>query len=253
MVKTASAVAAIAALVAIGASVGLGRQDVQQRAVLWASGAWLTLDRPLGVGTGHFRQADGAVQQALQPGFHFPLHAHDSALQLGALVGLGGWVALAWLCWEAWQRTDRAGRALLAALAVGSLTQDVLGDLEVTRAAAAWLAWGMVAGEGERAGSRPPVDWDHPMNASPTALRVFHGLAGLFLIGCVLLGLVSQLSGDPHLSFPLPEISLGLLGGLLLRFAFGTRQSRMGAIVAVMAVVSGLIWLASRYLQLRSA
>jgi len=91
------------------------------------------------------------------------------------------------------------------------------------------------------------------MNASPTALRVFHGLAGLFLIGCVLLGLVSQLSGDPHLSFPLPEISLGLLGGLLLRFAFGTRQSRMGAIVAVMAVVSGLIWLASRYLQLRSA
>ena len=85
------------------------------------------------------------VQQALQPGFHFPLHAHDSALQLGALVGLGGWVALAWLCWEAWQRTDRAGRTLLAALAVGALTQDVLGDLEVARAAAAWVAWGVVA------------------------------------------------------------------------------------------------------------
>lgn len=144
------------AMAAIGAGAWQGRADVAERAVLWASGALLGLGHPLGIGTGGFRDAAAAVQDDIAPGFHFPLHAHDSALQLGALVGLGGWIALLWLGVELWRRGDRAGRAALAALAVGSLTQDVLGDMEVARTAAAWLAWcalpGIGGGDGDPGG-----------------------------------------------------------------------------------------------------
>lgn len=145
------------ALGTIGLGATRGQADLHERAVLWATGGTLSLGHPLGTGTGAFRPAAAAVQAHIEPGFHFPLHAHDAALQLGALVGLGGWLALAWLGWTLWRQGDRAGRATLAALAVGSLTQDVLGDLEVARAAAVWLAWATLAeggptGEPERSG-----------------------------------------------------------------------------------------------------
>lgn len=132
-----------------------GDSELHQRAVLWASGAWLAVDRPLGVGPAEAREGLAAAQHLLEPGFHFPVHAHDSALQLGALVGMGGWIALAWLAVWAWQRADRPGRAMLAALAVGSLTQDVLGDLEVARAAAVWLGWCALAPEPPAADAVP--------------------------------------------------------------------------------------------------
>ncbi|MCK6505833.1 O-antigen ligase family protein [Myxococcota bacterium] len=151
-------------LLALGA-IGLGaRADLpalHERAVLWATGGSLALQHPVGTGTGAFRAAAAHAQQAIEPGFHFPLHAHDSALQLAALVGLGGWLALAWLAWSLWSRADRAGRATLAALAVGGLTQDLLGDMEVARAAAAWLAWSTLAGRPLAVGA-PPGEPEHP-------------------------------------------------------------------------------------------
>ena len=67
------------------------------------------------------------------------------------------WIAWAWLGVELWRRGGRSGRATLAALAVGGLTQDVLGDLEVIRVLSAWVllpvlvepaAAGAVPGEG---------------------------------------------------------------------------------------------------------
>lgn len=142
----------------------LGRADVHERAVLWTSGAWLAVDRAVGTGTGHARDAASVVQGIVEPGFHFPLHAHDSALQLASVVGMGGWIALVWLSLELWRRADRAGRAVLAALVVGSLTQDLLGDLEVARTAAVWLGWStLAAGPATSAGSGEP----NPQEAVP--------------------------------------------------------------------------------------
>lgn len=139
------------ALGAIGLGASRGLPALHERAVLWTTGGTLALQHPTGTGTGAFRAAAATAQARIEPAFHFPLHAHDSALQLAALVGLGGWLALAWLAWSLWARADRAGRATLAALAVGGLTQDLLGDLEVARAAAVWLAWSTLA-EGPVAG-----------------------------------------------------------------------------------------------------
>ena len=42
--ETSLAGGVVAALGAIWVSIGLGRQDIQQRAILWASGAWLAVD-----------------------------------------------------------------------------------------------------------------------------------------------------------------------------------------------------------------
>ena len=128
------------ALAAIALVVGL-RADpaLTERAVLWTSGATLALQNPLGVGPAGFREAAAPVQASLVPDFYFPLHAHDAALQIAALAGWGAWVAWAWLALALWRRADRAGRLAIAALAVGGLTQDTFGDLEVIRALSAWV------------------------------------------------------------------------------------------------------------------
>lgn len=124
---------------AVGLTALLSEQPaLAERAVLWTSGALLALRAPLGVGPGGYREAVVPVQDALSPGFYFPNHAHDAALQVGAVAGFGAWIALAWLLVALWRRSDRAGRAALAALLVGGLTQDTLGDLEVVRALVAW-------------------------------------------------------------------------------------------------------------------
>lgn len=112
--------------------------DLHQRAVLWSSGAALATTSPLGVGPLGYRAAVEPVQRALEPGFYFPMHAHDAALQIAALAGFGAWIAWIWLVLEIWRRGGRAGQAALAGLLVGGLTQDTLGDLEVIRAACAW-------------------------------------------------------------------------------------------------------------------
>lgn len=116
---------------------------LHERAVLWSTGAALAAEQPLGTGPLGFREPAARVQEALEPGFYFPLHAHDAALQVASLAGFGALLAWVWLGTTLWQQTDRAGRAALAALLVGGLTQDTFGDLEVVRAL---LAWAMLSG-----------------------------------------------------------------------------------------------------------
>ena len=125
--------------------IGLLTADAElgQRAVLWSSGAAIALENPLGVGPDGFRRAAAIAQDQLSPGFHFPLHAHDAALQRAAVSGLGAWVGWAWLLVVLWRRADRAGRAAIAGTVVGGLTQDTLGDLEVVRALCAWSLIGV--------------------------------------------------------------------------------------------------------------
>lgn len=128
--------------VAVAAMVLLtGDDELWQRVVLWTAGAEVAVDAPGGHGVAEVRAATAVAQHALVPGFHFPAHAHDSALQAAAVGGFGAWAALAWLLVAIWRRTGRAGKASIAALAVGSLTQDTLGDLEVVRALCAWALW----------------------------------------------------------------------------------------------------------------
>ncbi len=128
------AVAALGLVYTLRADPALG-----ERAILWTSGAALALREPLGTGAAGFREAVAPVQDALQAGYYFPLHAHDAALQRAAVAGFGAWIAWAWLLIALWRRTGAAGRAALAGLLVGGLTQDTLGDLEVVRALTAWL------------------------------------------------------------------------------------------------------------------
>ena len=134
--------------------------EVGQRALLWTSGAEVVAAAPGGVGAGEARGALALAQDRLQPGFHFPLHAHDSALQVGVWAGVGGWVAWAWLLVTLWRRTHRAGRAALVGVGVGALTQDTLGDLEVVRALSAWALLPLAPGWGEPA-QVPVVDAEH--------------------------------------------------------------------------------------------
>ncbi len=112
---------------------------LEQRAVLWASGAKVLALPGIGVGQSAFRSALATAEQAVQPGFHFPLHAHDSLLQIGLTIGLAGWVAWGALLLLLWEHTGRAGRVAIAAVVAGGLTQDTLGDLEVIRALTAWV------------------------------------------------------------------------------------------------------------------
>lgn len=125
-----------------------GEPELHQRAVLWATGAGLLSTHPLGVGPDGFRAAANTLQEQLEPGFHYPFHAHDSALHVAAIAGVGAWVAWAWLLATTWARTGRAGKAAIAALVVGSLTQDTLGDLEVVRALFAWALLPALVGRG---------------------------------------------------------------------------------------------------------
>jgi hypothetical protein len=119
---------------------------VEQRAVLWTSGADVLAQPGVGVGQADFRTALATAEQSVQPGFYFPLHAHDSALQIGLTTGLGAWIAWAALVLLMWEKTGRAGRIAIAAVVVGGLTQDTLGDLEVIRALTAWVIGTSVLG-----------------------------------------------------------------------------------------------------------
>lgn len=132
-----------ALLAGVGASLGIiwclqGEPIVQERAVLWGAGIMVWLEHPLGVGPGGSRAALEAAQHDLSFGFHFPTHAHDSVIQIGVELGWPGVAAWGWLLMVLWRRTSQAGRAGLAAVLVGGLTQDTLGDLEVVRAMCAW-------------------------------------------------------------------------------------------------------------------
>jgi len=143
----------VGVVVALAAMTAMGMDgELEQRAVLWASGAQLAIDAPLGVGPDGYRAAVAPVQDVLQPGFHFANHAHDSMLQVAARSGLPSWIAWAWLGVALWRRADAAGRTAIAGLIVGSLTQDTFGDLEVIRACSAWALLPIV---GSMSGKEP--------------------------------------------------------------------------------------------------
>jgi hypothetical protein len=127
---------AAAALVLIGLL--HGQTELDQRVVLWESGVMVAVGQPLGAGPLGVREALGVAQEALRPGFYFPLHAHDTMLQAAAMAGPAMWLCWAWLGVSLWRHTGRAGQAALAALVVGGTTQDTLGDLEVVRALLVW-------------------------------------------------------------------------------------------------------------------
>lgn len=116
--------------------------DLRQRAILWTGGLTVAATGP--VGPGAYPQASAGAYEALSPGFWFPNHAHDSAVQVLAVLGPAGLVATVWLCVAA-LGVGGGAAAGLAGVLVGALTQDVLGDLEVARAAWVWLALASVS------------------------------------------------------------------------------------------------------------
>jgi hypothetical protein len=110
--------------------------------VLWTGGL-ASLGTP--TGPGGYAAASALAYDRLEPGFWFPNHAHDSAIQLLAVLGPAGLCAQIWLGAVALRVPRDAPLAVGAAaglvgVAVGALTQDTLGDLEVARAAWVWIA-----------------------------------------------------------------------------------------------------------------
>jgi hypothetical protein len=126
---------AVATIVLLGAA---DPEELRQRAVLWTGG--LTVAAAGATGPGGYAAASGPVYDLLAPGFWFPNHAHDSGIQLLAVLGPVGLVATLGLALLALRHGALGPAAGLAGVLVGALTQDVLGDLEVARAAWAWLA-----------------------------------------------------------------------------------------------------------------
>jgi hypothetical protein len=128
----AGAAVTLVGLVAVASSDAL-----RERAVLWTGGLAIAGRGP--VGPGGYAEASVAAYDALQTGFYFPNHAHDASIELLATTGWPGLVAMTALVVAA-LRLGGVGAAGLAAVLVGAWTQDVLGDLEVARAAWAWVA-----------------------------------------------------------------------------------------------------------------
>ena len=117
--------------------------ELVQRAVLWTGG--LTVGEAGPVGPGGYAAAASLAYENLAPGFWFPNHAHDSTIQVLAVLGPAGGVAVALLCGSALSRAALGPAAGVAGVLVGGLTQDVLGELEVARAMWMWVALGGVA------------------------------------------------------------------------------------------------------------
>jgi hypothetical protein len=129
---------AIGAIATIGLLYAVDPEDLRQRAILWTGG--LDVAAAGAVGPGGYAAASAPVYDRLSPGFYFPNHAHDSAVQALAVLGPMGLLVQVWLCVVALRRGAVGPAAGLAGVLVGSLSQDVFGDLEVARAAWAWLA-----------------------------------------------------------------------------------------------------------------
>lgn len=121
----------------VGMALFANKDELRQRAVLWTGGLSIS---PGSAGSGGYGITTEAAYDRLSPGFYFPNHAHDSAIQLYATVGPAGCVAIAVLLATIFQVGGRAAAAGLAGVLVGGLTQDVLGDLEVARAVWVWTA-----------------------------------------------------------------------------------------------------------------
>lgn len=132
----------IALVVGVGVTLALlgsaAPEELRQRAVLWTGG--LTVAAAGAVGPGGYAVASAPVYDVLAPGFWFPNHAHDSAIQLLAVLGPAGLVATLGLALLGLRHGALGPAAGLAGVLVGALTQDVLGDLEVARSVWGWLA-----------------------------------------------------------------------------------------------------------------
>lgn len=126
-------------------------EELRQRALLWTGG--LAVGNAGPVGPGAYAAASAPAYDALSPGFWFPNHAHDSAVQLYAVLGPGALAMHAWLCVRALRHGEVGAAAGLAGVLVGALTQDVLGDLEVARAAWIWVGMGMGAASPSASGA----------------------------------------------------------------------------------------------------
>ena len=98
------------------------------------------------------------LHHQLESGFYFPHHSHDSLLQLLDTGSLGTWAVLAWIGWVTVRSGSRLAMALCAAVLVGALTQDVLGDREVLQALALWLGLALADCEGTEAASERPKE-----------------------------------------------------------------------------------------------
>ncbi|MDP2312814.1 MAG: hypothetical protein Q8P41_07905 [Pseudomonadota bacterium] len=132
---TALLVGAVATLLLLGLA---DPEELRQRAILWTGG--LTVAEAGAVGPGGYAAASAPAYDVLAPGFWFPNHAHDSGIQVLAVLGPAGLVATLGLLTLGLRHGAIGPAAGLAGVLVGAMTQDVLGDLEVARAAWAWLA-----------------------------------------------------------------------------------------------------------------
>lgn len=112
--------------------------ELRQRSILWTGGLWLA--RARGLGAGAYGHASVLAYDRLSPGFYFPNHAHDSAIQLLAVLGPAGLVAAVAFVVLVFRHAQPAAAAGFVGILIGGLTQDTWGDLEVIRAALAWLA-----------------------------------------------------------------------------------------------------------------
>jgi hypothetical protein len=133
--KVAVAAAVPAATVV---AMALAPAVVHDRAILWTGG--LILAGRGGVPPGTWRTAITPVHHALSPGFEFPQHSHDAAVQIAGDAGPAGWIALAWGAVVVVRRAPRWGLAIAAAVAAGGLSQDWIGDLDAVRSIGVWLA-----------------------------------------------------------------------------------------------------------------
>lgn len=128
----------LGALVTIAGLTVADGEELRQRAILWTGGLRVAAEGPAGPGA--YPAASAPIYEVLSPGFWFPNHAHDSAIQLLAVLGPAGVVATGALLFVALTRGAHGPAAGIAGVVVGALTQDVFGDLEVARACWVWLA-----------------------------------------------------------------------------------------------------------------
>jgi hypothetical protein len=114
--------------------------SLYQRAVLWTAG--LRIVSRGGIPAEQWRETVDPVHHIIDPGFFFPHHSHDSAIQLLAETGPISWVAIGWALYLCFQVRVPWFKAMVFGLCVASFTQDLIGDLEVARSITTWLAIG---------------------------------------------------------------------------------------------------------------
>jgi hypothetical protein len=104
------------------------------RALLWTGGLNVAQTGPTPIAV--LLNEQTLAWERLSPGYWFPYHAHDSSIQLLGALGPAGLAAGALLVFRI---LDGPGAAAIVGVLVGSLSQDVAGDLEVIRSVSFWV------------------------------------------------------------------------------------------------------------------